>query len=82
MSIYPNPADSEVIINYNLEAESIINLTIFDASQKATTVLIHNQRTQLGAHEWHYNLKNLPAGVYFVQLVIGKKVITKKIVKP
>ena len=82
LSIYPNPADSEVIINYNLEAESIVNLTIFDASQKATTVLIHNQRTQLGAHEWHYNLKNLPTGVYFVQLVIGKKVITKKIVKP
>lgn len=81
LNVYPNPADSEVVINYNLNAESVINLKIFDASQKGTIVLIQNQRTQIGSHEWHYNFKKFPAGIYFVQLTIGKKIITKKIIK-
>ena len=81
LNVYPNPVDSEVVINYNLNAESVINLKIFDASQKGTIVLIQNQRTQIGSHEWHYNFKKFPAGIYFVQLTIGKKIITKKIIK-
>ena len=81
LNVYPNPADSEVVINYNLNTESVINLKIFDASQKGAIVLIQNQRTQIGSHEWHYNFKKFPAGIYFVQLTIGKKIITKKIIK-
>ena len=81
LNVYPNPVDSEVVINYNLNAESVINLKIFDASQKGTIVLIQNQRTRIGSHEWHYNFKKFPAGIYFVQLTIGKKIITKKIIK-
>ena len=68
LNVYPNPVDSEVVINYNLNTESVINLKIFDASQKGTIVLIQNQRTQIGSHEWHYNFKKFPAGIYFVQL--------------
>ncbi len=81
LNVYSNPTDSEVVVNYSLEVESIVSLTIYDASKKTSIVLIENQRTQIGSHEWRCNLKKFSAGIYFVQITIGKKIFTKKIVK-
>ncbi len=79
--VYPNPTDSEVVINYKIDVESVVSLNIFDSHQKTIISLIQNQLTQVGTHEWRYNMKKLPLGVYFAQLIINKKVYSRKIIK-
>jgi hypothetical protein len=74
MSIYPNPANSELNIefldlnnpNYNLLITNTLRQTVHNTA-------INNQRSIL-------NIIDFPPGIYFVTIKTGNETVTKKVV--
>jgi parallel beta-helix repeat protein len=72
LSIYPNPAISETIINFNLTASSWVGLSILDLNGRTIANLVNENRLQ-GNYSQHFNLNNLTEGVYFVKFICSNK---------
>jgi subtilisin family serine protease/PKD repeat protein len=78
IKIYPNPTNDILNIELNLDKKSTVQFQLFDAvgqlilNQKTTDY--NNQKTTL-------NLTDLPSGIYFLQIRIDEKVMTKKVIR-
>ncbi|MCD4664652.1 MAG: T9SS type A sorting domain-containing protein, partial [Bacteroidales bacterium] len=82
--IFPNPAQKEVTITYNLDSYSKVNLSISDSNGKVIKTLIDKKQYQ-GTHKivWDTNdAGNNPvlSGIYICKLKIGNKKISNKII--
>jgi hypothetical protein len=71
--IYPNPVSNSFVISSTIppKSVSIINLT-------GQTVFISNE---INSNNKALNVSNLPAGIYLVKAIIGKKEYTTKMIK-
>ena len=69
-NIYPNPTSTLLFIDSKLKVQSINVLDL--TSKLIKTVTLKNNSV---------NVADLPAGIYFVQLITNDKIITKKFVK-
>ena len=69
ISIYPNPTTG--LLNITSEEQDIRMISIFDLSGVR---LFYTQGTT-------FDISHLPAGVYIVQIITEKGIVTKKIVK-
>jgi poly(beta-D-mannuronate) lyase len=76
----PNPFNNLSIITYNLEKEGHVQLSILDLMGRQVAVLVNGQ-VAAGSYRTRFNAQGLAAGVYWIKLLHGGKVITKKIVK-
>jgi Zn-dependent metalloprotease len=79
-TVYPNPFSSTVQVEFELEEEASVTLGIYSLLMQPV-VNVTEQRYAAGQHRLTYDLKELPAGVYFVNLRAGDRSITKKIVR-
>lgn len=76
MSVYPNPANEELIIKADIAASDDMQLTVFNALGQ----MIYKQ-----ANDWPLsktlglNVSEWPAGVYYVSLVRGENTLTKTV---
>ncbi len=78
LSSYPNPASDRITFRYTTDKAGIIEMNIFDITgKKAASVL--NEYQQSGNHNVHYNINNLPAGIYYTTLKAGRNTATIKI---
>jgi hypothetical protein len=69
---YPNPFNAETNINYQLLANSNVQLTIYDITGKLVKILVNEQK-QAGYYTITWNGKdenwqNVPSGVYFYHI--------------
>jgi hypothetical protein len=64
---YPNPFSSSVTIEYELEENTAVTLTIFDHLGQQVAVLVNGEQAQ-GKHQVQWNANGLPAGIYFCRL--------------
>jgi len=64
---FPNPVISSMTINYELPADSRINIELFDISGKAITVIANEQKTA-GFYTHSFNAGKLAPGLYYCQL--------------
>ena len=72
--VYPNPAKQLLHIQMDHESADIINYLILDSSGSLKqSGVITDTNNQLAIH-------NLKDGLYFIQLLTGKHIITKKMV--
>jgi len=78
IQIYPNPASDQASIHLNLKQESNFTLRILDASGK---VINHRNYNNLNG-VWTINLdtKNYHSGLYFVELEIEGRKISKRLI--
>ncbi|MGD0591188.1 MAG: C25 family cysteine peptidase [Bacteroidota bacterium] len=76
---YPNPFNPTTIISYQLPAQSIVTLKVFDILGREVKTLV-NDRQSAGLHSVTFNASNLSSGVYFYQLQAGSYNATKKLV--
>ncbi len=76
---YPNPFNPKTTIRFTLGARHTSQLRIFDISGGLVDNLI-NDELNPGTHEFVWNAKDQPSGVYFVQLSIGESVQTQKVI--
>jgi len=81
ISIYPNPANSQFTINYNLSKSADVDIRIFDLTGKEIKILEQgfkdrgkNQKTFYPANE------NIRKGIYFIKLKFNQNTYTRKLV--
>ncbi len=78
-SVYPNPASDVAKVNFKLTTPSSVSLNIVDVQGR----IIEQQNAVVyatGSHQIVLDCKSLSKGFYFVNLTIGNKVITQKLV--
>jgi predicted outer membrane repeat protein len=80
VSIYPNPLNDHLYIDFELESESSITLDICNVSGKRMKA-ISGQSVAAGAQHFELKMQDLPTGIYFLRLKAGNEVVTKKVVK-
>jgi len=78
-SMSPNPAKSEVLISFEIEEASGLEIMITDASGK----VIANPSTAFtsGRNELSIDISKAAPGLLFVSLQNGEKIFTKQLVK-
>lgn len=78
--IYPNPAEDNTIISFNLLESNNADIRIYDVIGKEVSTVF---KGNLGAGEHQYSVAEntkLAAGVYFVKLTVGGESFTKKLI--
>ena len=74
---YPNPFDNTTIIEYEIEKNAAVKLSVWDSSGKLITVLVDGNQGK-GKHQVQVSLSN--RGIYFYTLEVdGKKTFEKMI---
>ena len=62
---FPNPFNSKTNILYNLKAESIVSLTIYDLGGREVANLV-NQSQAAGRYSTVWNAEGVPSGMYLL----------------
>ena len=76
ISLSPNPATEELTINIAEQNRNVV-VEMFNVEGKS----VGSWQWTVGKKEKKINIKNFPAGVYFVKVFAGGKVLVKKVVK-
>ncbi|WP_182042412.1 M36 family metallopeptidase [Moheibacter lacus] len=76
ISLYPNPADNQVIIS-NQTKQSIVKVVILDMSGKMIKEIGLNNALV----ENPISINHLPSGTYMIQIIGEKQTVIKKLVK-
>ncbi len=78
--IYPNPAKVNATLTFKLEKAAEVRIETIDFSGKTIQTILNDQ-VQEGQFRTSWNVSALPAGIYYVRIIIGRSnVITKKVV--
>jgi hypothetical protein len=77
---FPNPFNSFVTIEYELEEAGEIVLRIYNITGMEVQLLV-NERQPSGKHRLLWNAEGLPAGIYFYRLQSGNEVSIGKMIK-
>lgn len=80
IAAYPLPFESELIFEFELPDEEVINLSLFDATGKLVSEV--NGTLPAGQHQINLpEVKNCPSGLYFYSLKAGQCFASDKIIK-
>jgi len=79
---YPNPFNASTVIEYVIEHESYVEITIFDLGGREISTIVDNVQPA-GDHQaiWNgtdSNGNTVSSGVYFYRLTAGDKSLTKR----
>lgn len=77
-NLFPNPANNEVNLTFNLAETSDVTIRVIDVQGKEMFKSVYNK--QAGANDVLLNTSELKSGVYFVELINGTSATTKQIV--
>lgn len=77
---YPNPADENLAIQFNLLHDTNVKGEVFDISGRLVESLF-DESFQLGVNELNYNIQDWPSGVYFLTISLEGERFIEKIVK-
>ena len=76
---YPNPFNPTTKIRFELPADGIVNIKIFDAfGQEVTTLL--NEFKKANVYEISFNASNLASGVYIYRMQVNNYLESKMMV--
>lgn len=75
-SISPNPSNGSFIVDLNFEENSLIEIDIMDITGK----VIREASQTASSTTFNFNLQNVPAGMYFINIAVGHESMTQRIV--
>ncbi|MGL4364033.1 MAG: T9SS type A sorting domain-containing protein, partial [Bacteroidales bacterium] len=78
-SLYPNPVEHEVTIQYTLPHAAKVSIAVYSLSNICERKLVDAQQQNMGTYSYSYAPRY--PGIYFVRFAFGSKVYTEKIVK-
>jgi hypothetical protein len=76
---YPNPFNPATKIDFQIQAQLDVNLSVYDLSGKLVAVLL-NKNLPAGYYKVDFNGSNLSSGTYFYTLKAGDFTSTKKMI--
>ena len=79
-TIYPNPFEGNLQVEFELLESDHCTLTIFNALGKRVLQPFFNRTYEVGNYSLPIDTHQLSGGIYFIQLRVGKNIFTKKIV--
>ena len=77
-AVYPNPFEDYTYVTFNMEESVNVDLTVYNIIGEVVYSASHNNLS-VGSQKLEINTQDFTPGVYFVNIVIGDKVYTKKI---
>ncbi len=80
VSIFPNPAHNNVILNYTVEQPVEMTIEIRNIMGQVVNTFVKNIESA-GTHAVNVNVEKYSTGVYTVNTVMGDKVFSSKFVK-
>ena len=80
VSIYPNPTQANVVINFNVPIASIVNANLYNENGQLIST-IFSEKFEVGCYSRNYQFNNLANGNYTLQIVSHDGVINKTITK-
>ena len=75
---FPNPFNPSTVISYQLPANTLVTLKVYDVLGRLVRTLVNEPQTA-GSHSATFNATSLSSGVYFYGLTAGSYVETKKL---
>ncbi|MBT3233708.1 MAG: T9SS type A sorting domain-containing protein, partial [Calditrichaeota bacterium] len=75
---YPNPFNSTVKIEFNLEADAKTRVSIHDITGREIDLLVDEMKFA-GNHGISWTAKGVPTGIYFCRVEAGNKFATQKL---
>ncbi|MEW5800193.1 MAG: M6 family metalloprotease domain-containing protein [Bacteroidota bacterium] len=78
-SNYPNPFNPATTIQYSLQNEGPVQLTVYDMLGKEVATLV-NEKQRAGNHAVTFDASRLSSGVYLYKLISGRFVQTRKMI--
>jgi len=79
ITIFPNPTNQNLTINYSLLSDISLTINVIDISGKE--VISTNTSNQTGNNKFQLNTENLEAGIYFLNISDGKSSKNIKFIK-
>ncbi|HSD64402.1 MAG TPA: T9SS type A sorting domain-containing protein [Ignavibacteriaceae bacterium] len=79
LQIYPNPFNPSANLEYTIPERAVVRIKLFDVLGSEVRE-IFNGESEAGTHRIKIDGKDLSSGIYFVNFVSEKYVVTKKIV--
>jgi len=64
---YPNPFNPETTIDFRIDADSHVNISVFDVNGNLIQELV-NEWTESGAHQVKFSGHSIPSGIYFYKI--------------
>ena len=80
MTLRPNPAHSRVSIDYHLEEETEVSISLWSVSGQLLQTVLPTQRRSRGMHTLDVELSDLPGGIYWCLLKTGEAIQTRRLV--
>ncbi len=80
MSVYPNPANDQLTISYQLKEAGTTLISIFSNNGQLMETL-SNEFKLAGEYSFVRNISDYKPGIYFCRIQIGNEMVTKKIIK-
>lgn len=78
---YPNPVHENLSLGFSLDRTFNCNLHAYDINMRPTLTLLESQSFKEGDHVIHVDVADLPAGIYFVQLIAEGNTASVRVVK-
>jgi len=80
VSVFPNPASNNVMLNYTVENATEMTIEIRNIMGQVVETFVRNIQSA-GIHSVNVNVENYNSGVYTVNTIMGDKAFSTKFVK-
>lgn len=67
----PNPADSETLVTFRINNNLPVSLWLLDSNGKEVRKILDQEDKTIGEHQIKVNLKDYPAGTYYLKIQAG-----------
>lgn len=78
LTAYPNPVATQLKIDYTMNTNGLVKISVIDMRGTEVDVLVNNQK-QVGDYQTSYDVNALQTGTYFVKMETAEGSIVKKI---
>jgi hypothetical protein len=69
--IYPNPASKNILVQFRLNKEENVHLTLFNLNGQSVKNLMNNQKQKPGDYYMSFDISDLREGVYIASFTAG-----------
>jgi trimeric autotransporter adhesin len=80
LQVYPNPSKGEFTVSYEVVTRTNVELIILDTKGVLVKKIVDQKRQHEGLYHIPVQLTNLPDEIYLVQLIVGDKKLTEKLI--
>ncbi len=79
LQVFPNPTSEEIVINFNNTEISETKISLYNVNGQLISLLL-SESLQVGEVQKRIDIRALPKGIYYVNIVNSQESINKKII--